>query len=75
METEPTPIKLKEKYRVIFKPKFGGRKRKTGNSGGVGRRAKALKRATVVSSRMSTSDKGKRNQYGRWVEAGCPGVC
>lgn len=56
---DPVEIKLKQKYRV----KKPGNKSvsKRNNSGGCGRKAKALKRAIVVSSRSSP------DQYGRWA--------
>lgn len=37
-------MKLKRKYTVTFTPKFGGQKRSTSNSGGVGRAARRKRR-------------------------------
>lgn len=58
--------KLKFKYTVQVTSKFGGKKRKTSNSGGVGRAARRARRAIVISSRCGAE------QYKRWCAAGCP---
>ena len=56
-------MKLKLKYLLTGKPKFGGKKRQGGNSGGIGRRAIAAKRPRVVSQRTSPE------QYQNWYRA------
>lgn len=71
MNPTPGEMKLKYKYLALKRPKFGGRKRSSGNSGGVGRVAKALKRTRVVHSRLRGSE-GRSNQYTLWVNAGRP---
>lgn len=54
----PIPMKLKKKY-LVKKPGNKGSSKKN-NSGGVGRRAKAEKRAVTVSGAICP------DQYGLW---------
>lgn len=61
-------IPLKVKYLNTGRSKFGGKKRGAGNSGGVGRVAKAVKRARVVGSRLKSIDQ-RPNQYNLWLRA------
>jgi len=70
METQPTPIKIKAKYLIRFTPKFGGKKRHSGNSGGTGKARRSAQRSLGPTSRKP----GKYHQYDLWVAAGKPGV-
>lgn len=56
-------IPLKYKYSIIAQYKFGGKKRKTSTSGGVGAVGRRKKRARTISQYISVE------QYRQWKRA------